>query len=116
MRGARLLQGGSHVKIRVFQPGDESAQLKIYNEAAAKLPGFKPATLDEVRRRMRAPEFDPNSRFFVTEAGQTLGYAGFHPNGRVSFPWCVPGHENLAAPLFEKVVEAMTERRIGKAF
>ena len=33
--------------IRTFQPGDDVAQVGIYNEAAGDLPKFKPATLDE---------------------------------------------------------------------
>src|SRR5688572_1622067 len=44
--------------IRTFQAGDEVAQVSIYNEAAAALPKFKPASIDEVRRRLRDPEFD----------------------------------------------------------
>src|SRR5262249_49240741 len=104
------------MKIRVFQPGDETAQLKIYNEAAIGLPGFKPATLDEIRRRVRAVDFDPNSRFFATEGGQSVAYASFHANGRVSFPWCLPGHESMAEPLLQKVVQAMEERNMANAF
>ena len=53
--------------IRNFQSGDEAAQVSIYNEATAALPKFKPATLDEVRRRCRAADFDVGSRFFAIE-------------------------------------------------
>jgi hypothetical protein len=104
------------LKIRVFQPGDESAQLRIYNEAAASLPKFKAATLDEIRRRSRATDFDPNARFFATAGGQTVGYASFHANGRVSYPWCLPGLESAAEPLFQKILETMQERGIRRAF
>ena len=51
------------MEIRTFRPGDDAAQVSIYNEAAADLPKFKAATLDEVRRRSRAAEFDPSTRF-----------------------------------------------------
>jgi hypothetical protein len=103
--------------IRTFQPGDEVAQVSIYNEAAANLPKFKPATLDEVRRRCHDVEFDPSTRFLaVDESGQPIGYAGFHRNGRVSFPWCRNGHEEAAEPLFSRVLEAMRLRGINLAF
>jgi hypothetical protein len=102
--------------IRTFQAGDEAAQLGIYNEAAAALPKFKPATLDEVRRRCRAADFDPGTRFFALADGLPVGYATFHANGRVSYPWCRHGHEGFAEPLFEKVLEAMRGRGLRKAF
>ena len=46
------------MKIRTFLPGDDAAQVGIYNEAAAALPKFKAATLDDVRRRIHAPDHD----------------------------------------------------------
>src|SRR5262245_48741324 len=102
--------------IRTFRPGDEAAQVGIYNEAAADLPKFKPATLDEVRRRGRAPDFDPSGRFVADVNGRPVGYAGFHRNGRVSFPWCRKGHEDQSEPLFQAVLQAMQARRMHKAF
>src|SRR4051794_16759414 len=102
--------------IRTFQPGDEAAQLGIYNEAAADLPKFKPATLEELRRRVRAAEFDPGTRFVAEVGGQAVGYATFHANGRVSYPWCRKGHEDQAEPLFERVIEAMKARGLRNAF
>jgi hypothetical protein len=102
--------------IRTFQTGDDVAQVGIYNEAAARLPKFKPATLDEVRRRCRAPDFDPATRFVAVPNGRQVGYASFHANGRVSFPWCRPGHEGQAEPLFEAVLEAMRSRGLRRAF
>jgi hypothetical protein len=102
--------------IRTFEAGDEVAQVSIYNEAAARLPKFKPATLDEVRRRCRAPDFDPGTRFFAVADGPPVGYASFHANGRVSFPWCRPGHEAQAEPLFAAVLEAMRGRGLTRAF
>ena len=79
---------------------DEVVQVEIYNEAAAGLPKFKPAQVDEIRRRTQTADFDPSTRFFALHRGRPVGYAGFHPNGRVSFPWCRPGHEDQAGPLF----------------
>jgi hypothetical protein len=102
--------------IRTFQPGDDVAQVSIYNEAAGALPRFKAATLDEVRRRCRAADFDPAQRFFAPDKGRAVGYATFHGNGRVSYPWCRAGHESLAEPLFDAVLEAMRRRGLKKAF
>lgn len=102
--------------IRSYRPGDEEAQVTIYNTAAAALPKFKPATLIEVQRRVRARDFDPATRFFVEEDGQPVGYATFHPNGRVSYPWCLPGYEQYAEPLFNTVLDAMRQRGLRTAF
>ncbi len=104
------------MSIRSFQAGDEAAQVSIYNEAAASLPKFKPATLDEVRRRVREPGFDPGARFFAVDGGRPVGYATFAANGRVSFPWCRPGHERHAEALFQAVLDAMKGRGMNKAF
>jgi hypothetical protein len=88
----------------------------IYNEAAAALPKFKPATLDEIRRRCRASDFDAATRFFALDNGRPVGYASFHANGRVSYPWCRSGCEAHAVPLLESVLRAMRDRGIQKAF
>ncbi len=45
--------------IRSFTTGDDAARVGIFNEAAAGLPKFKPATLDEIRRRTHGRDFDP---------------------------------------------------------
>jgi hypothetical protein len=102
--------------IRTFQPGDEEAQVRIFNEASAALPKFKPATLDEIRRRCRAADFDPRRRFFALANGEPAAYASFHANGRVSYPWCLPGHEDLAEPLFTQVLQEMKARGLRLAF
>src|SRR5262245_59517767 len=96
--------------IRTFEAGDDAAQVSIYNEAAQELPKFKPATLDEVRRRLRGPDGHPASRFFAVAEGRPVGYATFSASGRVSFPWCRKGHEQFAQPLFEAVLQAMRQR------
>jgi hypothetical protein len=104
------------VNIRTFRPGDEGPQAAIYNEAAARLPRFKPATEEEVLRRCRAADFDPRSRLYAEAEGRLVAYATFHANGRVSFPWCRPGHEDAAEPLFQTTLSAMAERGIRSAF
>ena len=102
--------------IRTYRPGDEAAQVGIYNEAAADLPKFKPATLDEVRRRNASADFDATARYYAEVNGRVVGYAGFHRNGRVGFPWCREGHEDQAEPLFLAVLQAMRERGMRAAF
>jgi hypothetical protein len=104
------------VTIRTFQPGDEAAQVAIYNEAAAALPKFKAATLQEVQRRTRARDFDPAMRFYAIEGGKPVGYALFNANGRVSYPWCLSGHEDQADALFAHVLDAMVRRKMPLAF
>ncbi|MHB1423473.1 MAG: GNAT family N-acetyltransferase [Gemmataceae bacterium] len=104
------------MEIRAYQPGDDVAQVEIYNEAAGELPKFKAATLDEVRRRARGTDYDPNARFLALEDGRPVGYAGFQSNGRISYPWCRKGHEAAAQPLFERVLQAMKERGLTRAF
>ena len=102
--------------IRTFRPGDDAAQVGIYNEAAAGMPKFKPATLDEIRRRVRSADFDPGTRFLADEGGPPVGYATFHANGRVNFPWCRRGYERHAEALFDAVLQEMRRRRIPRAF
>jgi hypothetical protein len=102
--------------VRTFQPGDDVAQVSIYNEAAAALPRFKPATLDEVRRRLREPNFDPATRLYALENGRAVAYTVWHPSGRVSHPWCRRGREELAGPLFDHALEALRRRGVGRAF
>ena len=66
--------GGTAVKIRTYQPGDEAVQVAIYNEAAAELPKFKPNIVEEVARRCKAKDFDPTTRFYAEEGGSLVGY------------------------------------------
>src|SRR5262249_42597375 len=104
------------MNIRTYRPGDEAEQVPIYNEAAAGLPKFKPATVEEIRRRCQARDFDPTTRFFAEEAGRIVGYASFHPNGRVSYPWARKGFEHVAEPLFQTTLQAMLARTMRFAF
>ncbi len=93
--------------IRHYQPGDEEAQARVYNTAAGLLPRFKPATAEEITRRYKAPSFDPSSRFYAIEDSQIVGYAGFDRNGRISYPWCLTGREQVQEPLLDAVLTAM---------
>jgi hypothetical protein len=104
------------VTIRPYQPGDELAQVEIYNASAAALPAFKPATVDEVERRYRTTDRDPGAKFYAVEGGEVVGYAVFNPNGRISFPWCRSGAEALRGPLLEAVLEAMRQRGHSEAW
>jgi len=104
------------IKIRYFQPGDEVAQLEIYNQAAAALPRFKPATLGEIQRRTRARDFDPSSRFYAEVGGRVVGYAISSPNGRVSFPWTLPGHEQQRGPLFQALLIELEKKGVKRLF
>src|SRR5207245_8928551 len=98
-----------NMNIRSFKPGDEAVQADIYNAAAAKLPKFKPATVQEVQRRVRARDFDPGQRWYAVEGGKAVGYCLINPNGRVSYPWCLPAFEQAAEPLFAEVLGAANE-------
>jgi hypothetical protein len=102
--------------IRTFTAGDDAAQVSIYNEAAAELPKFKPATLDEVRRRLRGPDFDPVTRLFAVEGGRPVAYVAFHANGRVSCPWCRKDAERWQGPLLGAALDAMKQRGLPAAF
>jgi hypothetical protein len=104
------------MNIRNYLIGDDAIQADIYNEAAAELPKFKPATAGDVSRRAQAPDFDLNTRFYAVVGGQVVGYANFHPNGRISYPWCRMGHEGAAEPLFQLVLQTMKERKLRTAF
>ena len=61
------------MKIRTYQPGDEAQQVAIYNAAAASFPKFKPATLDEVRRRCLSSDFDRTQLLIAEEDNKPVG-------------------------------------------
>jgi len=105
------------VIIRTFQPGDEATQAALFNLSANALPGFKPATADEVKRRTRARVFDPTARFYAEENGQVVGYCVLEPDqGRVSYPWCRKGAEAVAPALFEAALKSARDRGLTKLF
>ena len=100
--------------IRPYQPGDESAQVHIYNIAASGLPCFKPANVEEVARRYRTADPDPAAKWYAVEAGAVVGYAVLNPNGRISYPWCLPDYQALHEPLLERVLDEMRRAAIPK--
>lgn len=102
--------------VRPYERGDEAARVSIWNEATCELPRFKPATLDEIRRRMHGMNFDPGTHFSAVEGNLVIGYATFQPNGRVSHPWCRKGCERAAEPLLDALLNAMRARGMRKAF
>jgi hypothetical protein len=104
------------MSIRTYQAGDEHAQVQIYNLVASSLPAFKPATIDEISRRNLAADADPTARFYATVDGEVVGYAVFNPNGRVSYPWCLPGAHAFREPLLERILDEMRLRRLPEAW
>jgi hypothetical protein len=103
------------MQIRQYQPGDERAQAEIFNQAAAGLPAFKPASPEEVARRYRADP-DPAARLYATEGGRVVGYATLSPNGRISYPWCRDGAEAAREPLLEAVLAELRRRGAREAW
>ncbi|MCE9531898.1 MAG: hypothetical protein K8T89_12350 [Planctomycetes bacterium] len=103
------------LEIRTYQPGDESGQVAVYNTVAAKLPGFKPATSEDVRRRTKAKDFDPALRFYALAQGQIVGYCVAQANGRLGYPWTLPGHA-AEEPLLNAALDACRARGIKKLF
>ncbi len=105
------------MNIRTFQPGDEVVQASLFNVAAFALPGFKPATADDVKKRTRARGFDPTARFYAEVGGLVVGYCVLEPEqGRISYPWCRKGSEAAAGPLFEAALQSAHTRGLGKVF
>jgi hypothetical protein len=102
--------------IRSYQTGDEHAQARIYNTAAAVLPSFKPSTPEEIARRYKPDDPDSTTRYYATENGEVVGYSAFGSNGRVSYPWCLPGAESHQEPLLETMLAAMKERGLPEAW
>jgi hypothetical protein len=105
------------VNIRTFQPGDEVVQASLFNVAAFALPGFKPATADDVKKRTRARGFDPTARFYAEDGGQVVGYCTLEPEqSRISFPWCKKGYESAAEPLFDAALRSARNRGLIRVF
>jgi hypothetical protein len=96
--------------IRTHQQGDELAQVQIYNSAAGPLPGFKPATAEEVARRHQAAGGELIERLYAVDDGRVVGYIVWSPNGRISYPWCLPGAEVWRPILLEAALSEMSRR------
>lgn len=105
------------MNIRTFQSGDEATQAGLFNVVAFTLPGFKPATVDEVKRRTRGRGFDPASRFYAEVNGEFVGYCSLEPEqGRISYPWCKKGFEAAGPLLFEAALRSARERGLTTLF
>jgi hypothetical protein len=104
------------MKIRSYQPGDELAQARVYNVAAGSLPGFKPAKPEEITRRLHTGDADPKLMFYAAVNSEIVGYAVFGSNGRISFPWTLPGAELVQEPLLDHVVADMSRRGLPEAW
>lgn len=105
------------MNIRTFQPGDERTQATLFNSVAFALPGFKPASEDDVRRRARSREFNPSTRFYAVEGGQVVGYCTLEPGQRrVSYPWCRKGFESAAPLLFQAALDEAKARGLTRLF
>src|SRR6185437_130666 len=107
---------GYLMRIRTYQPGDEQAQARIYNAAAGSLPAFKPASADEIARRYQGDDTDPGSRFYAVIDDEVMGYAVFCGNGRVSYPWCLPGPDEAREALLAAVLGEMARRDLPEAW
>lgn len=102
--------------IRNCQPADAEREAAVYNAAAARLPGFRPVTPDQVRRAVTSRTTEPNTRYCAEDEGRLVGYVTCEPTGRVNYPWCLPGHEMAAHQLFGTVLRALSDRRVTRAF
>jgi hypothetical protein len=102
--------------IRTYQPGDEHAQARIFNSVAGSLPAFKPASPDEIARRYQEDDSDPETRFYAVVDDEVVGYAMFCANGRVSYPWCLPGAEMVRELLVDAVLGEMGRRHLPEAW
>lgn len=103
-------------RIRTYERGDEEAQVAVYNLAASNLPAFKPAKTEEQARRVRAPGFRPDSRLYFTVHGRMVGYISGHEDGRISYPWTLPGYENCREPLLEAMLGQLWRRGVTKVY
>jgi hypothetical protein len=102
--------------IRTYRPGDEQAQARVYNAAAGTLPASKPASPEEIARRYEGDVDDPGSRYYAEVDGEVVGYAVFCASGRISYPWCLPGAEDVREPLLAAVLLEMNRRGMPEAW
>ena len=77
--------------IRNWQSEDAVHEERIYNVAAAQLPGFVPISVEDIHRSVSGPTFNPANRFYAQDDGQVVAFAAFETDGHVHYPWCLPG-------------------------
>lgn len=105
------------MEIRPYKPGDEFAQADIFNDVAASLPGFKPAAAADLRRRWEGPDAQAMLRLYaVDEAARIVAYVTLNANGRLSYPWCLPGHEKAREPLLTEALAAASRRGLERVW
>jgi hypothetical protein len=104
------------VKLRAYQPGDEEAHARIFNELASTWPGFEPLTAANILRSTRKRGFSPQSRLSVEVAGQVVAYITTRTDGRVTAPWCQPGHESAATPLIQAALDQLRQANLPRAY
>jgi hypothetical protein len=104
------------MEIRHYQPGDETVQAEIFNTAASPFKAFKPASVDEIRRRYQSVDPDPTTKFYAVKDGRVVGYAAFNPNGRISFPWCLPDATEARELLLSALFDTMRDRGFTEAW
>lgn len=104
------------MNVREYQVGDDAIQISIYNAAASSFPGFKPASLDEIRRRIASPENDQTTRLYAIEDDQCVGYIAFHNQGRIGYPWCRPGKESCQELLLNEAFSRLKALGLSKTF
>jgi len=102
--------------IRNCLPADAEHEAAVYNAAAARLPGFRPVTPDQVRRAATTRVTDPTTRLGAEVDGRLVGYVVYEPTGRVHHPWCLPGHEAMAHRLFTTALRSLADRKVTRAF
>jgi hypothetical protein len=102
--------------IRNCLPADAEDEAAVYNVVAARLPGFRPVTPDQVRRATTARAGDQPGRLCAEEGGRLVGYTAFEPTGRVHYPYCLPGYERMAHQLFGAALRTLADRQVARAF
>ena len=80
------------------------------------MPAFKPASPEEIARRYRGDVDDPGTRYYAEVDGEVVGYAVFCESGRISYPWCLPGAEDVREPLLDAVLIEMNRRGMPEAW
>jgi ribosomal protein S18 acetylase RimI-like enzyme len=98
------------LEIRHYQPGDETDQASVYNTAAGGLPGFKPATPEEIARRFRSSDPDPATKWYAVQGGTVVGYVVCNPNGRMSYPWCLSTAREAREALMKTALDEVADR------
>jgi hypothetical protein len=102
--------------IRNCLPGEAEREAAVYNAVASQLPGFQPLSTEEIRRASSGRGFDPGTRLYAEEDGKVVGVATFDPSGRVSPPWCLPGHERMGHQLLGSVLRGLADRKVTRAY